>query len=246
MLGDTLRYYRLKQQLTQEQVALKINQTPQSINNYEHNIRQPELNLLIALSKVLGFAVVVKDGQLFIRNLEEAPLMDFKEEFVMKLKDACEGWENEGPNSLLVKLHSYNDPYFNKFIRTKSINFLAFEGLIDYLSNASKSEWCDELEVEIERYVMESDCLNRFQICITDVEENEHTFLVEFEYQTPDLYRSFKGKLLEEAFVYCRENPLSNSIDFIEFATECYWFEAYQHEELGEMTIKISNICSVE
>ena len=54
MLGDKIKYYRIKKNLSQESLAKRLKVTRQTISKWENNIYIPDDNYLISLSKVLN------------------------------------------------------------------------------------------------------------------------------------------------------------------------------------------------
>ncbi|WP_159723348.1 helix-turn-helix domain-containing protein [Enterococcus sp. CSURQ0835] len=57
-IGQTLKYYRQKQHLTQKQVAEKLHITPQTVSKWELDKSYPDLDQFVALSQL--FHVNVK------------------------------------------------------------------------------------------------------------------------------------------------------------------------------------------
>lgn len=54
MLGDQIKYYRIKNNLSQESLGKRLNVSRQTISKWENNIYIPDDNYLIALSKILN------------------------------------------------------------------------------------------------------------------------------------------------------------------------------------------------
>lgn len=57
MLGKNLKYYRLKNNMTKKALADAIGVTPMAITNYENDNRQPKMDTIKALAKVLNIRV---------------------------------------------------------------------------------------------------------------------------------------------------------------------------------------------
>ena len=57
MLGKNLKYYRLKNNMTKKALADAIGMTPMAITNYENGNRQPNMDTIKALAKVLNISV---------------------------------------------------------------------------------------------------------------------------------------------------------------------------------------------
>ena len=53
VFSNNLKEYRLKQNLTQQQLADRVGLTHQAISNYENDIRNIDLDILVSLAKIL-------------------------------------------------------------------------------------------------------------------------------------------------------------------------------------------------
>jgi transcriptional regulator with XRE-family HTH domain len=104
-LGDRLRHLREKQNLTQKQLAEKLNLPHQNLSNYERDFRQPDYDTLHKLSKYfevsLDYLITGNETtkspdemwqelldpkkRIFFKDLQEAP-----EE---KIEELIEFWE---------------------------------------------------------------------------------------------------------------------------------------------------------
>ena len=59
------RFQRLRKQkgLTQEQIAEKVNFSPQAVSNWENDLTAPDINILLELSEILGVTVDILLGK---------------------------------------------------------------------------------------------------------------------------------------------------------------------------------------
>ena len=57
MFNKTLKYYRLKKQMTKKELASLIGVTPMAITYYENGKRKPDMNTIQALAKALDIRV---------------------------------------------------------------------------------------------------------------------------------------------------------------------------------------------
>ena len=57
MFSKNLRYYRLKNFMTQKQLAEKVGLAPSTITHYERGSRTPSMEILKALAEALGIHV---------------------------------------------------------------------------------------------------------------------------------------------------------------------------------------------
>ena len=69
-----LRQYRLMRGLTQKDMALILNMTPNAYQKYELGTREPKLEVLIKIADAFGITL----DELVGRIPPEFPLMDFK------------------------------------------------------------------------------------------------------------------------------------------------------------------------
>ena len=56
-IGENIRNYRRKQDLTQEELAERLGVSYQSISRWENGATYPDIELLPAISKLLGITV---------------------------------------------------------------------------------------------------------------------------------------------------------------------------------------------
>ena len=56
-LGKKIRLLRLSNNMTQEQLAEKLNVTPQSVSKWENNITAPDIQLLPEISVIFGVTI---------------------------------------------------------------------------------------------------------------------------------------------------------------------------------------------
>ena len=57
VFSNNLKEHRLKRNLTQQQLADRVGLTHQAISNYENDIRNINLDILVALAKILDVRI---------------------------------------------------------------------------------------------------------------------------------------------------------------------------------------------
>ena len=67
VFSNNLKEHRLKRNLTQQQLAGKVGLTHQAISNYENDIRNIDLDILVALAKILD----ITTDDLITKEVEE-------------------------------------------------------------------------------------------------------------------------------------------------------------------------------
>ena len=67
VFSNNLKEHRLKRNLTQQQLAGKVGLTRQAISNYENDIRNIDLDILVALAKILD----ISTDDLITKEVEE-------------------------------------------------------------------------------------------------------------------------------------------------------------------------------
>lgn len=67
VFSNNLKEYRLKQNLTQQQLADRVGLTHQAISNYENDIRNIDLDILVSLAKILD----ISTDDLITKEVEE-------------------------------------------------------------------------------------------------------------------------------------------------------------------------------
>lgn len=74
LIGDKLKEARLKNNMTQEEVAEKIFVSRQSISNWENNKTYPDIGNVIALSDLYEISLdeLLKGSDNFMKHLEES------------------------------------------------------------------------------------------------------------------------------------------------------------------------------
>ena len=67
VFSNNLKEHRLKQNLTQQQLADKVGLTRQAISHYENDIRNISLDILVSLAKILD----ITTDDLITKEVEE-------------------------------------------------------------------------------------------------------------------------------------------------------------------------------
>lgn len=91
MIGNSIRNFREKNNLSVEKLGELTNLTRQAIYNYEKNKREPSLGIIAMLSKVLNFNLIVSEGEILImekNNIKETvtTIKEIKERFAKQFK----------------------------------------------------------------------------------------------------------------------------------------------------------------
>ncbi len=75
--GDQIRNIRKKENLTQEQFAIKLNVSRQAVSNWENNKNLPDIGMLILMSDVFQISLdqLVK-GEDHMKNMTEKIIRD--------------------------------------------------------------------------------------------------------------------------------------------------------------------------
>jgi transcriptional regulator with XRE-family HTH domain len=68
MFAKRLKKLRLKNKLTQKELAIKLNMTENSIGNYEKGIREPEQSILVELAKIFDVTTDYLLGRVDFEN----------------------------------------------------------------------------------------------------------------------------------------------------------------------------------
>lgn len=90
-LGNTLKTLRIKKNMTQAQLALKIGLTKSVISAYENGIRMPSYDVLIRLSEIFK---VSTDYLLGVENKQEIDLSGLTPEEVSALMALIKAMKN--------------------------------------------------------------------------------------------------------------------------------------------------------
>ena len=67
VFSNNLKEHRLKRNLTQQQLADRVGLTHQAISNYENDIRNIDLDILVSLAKILD----ISTDDLITKEVEE-------------------------------------------------------------------------------------------------------------------------------------------------------------------------------
>ena len=67
VFSNNLKEYRIRRNLTQQQLAGKVGLTRQAISNYENDIRNIDLDILVSLAKILD----ITTDDLITKEVEE-------------------------------------------------------------------------------------------------------------------------------------------------------------------------------
>ena len=98
LIGDNIRYYRKINNMSQEELAEKLDVTRQSVSLWESGQTQPSLDNIIALSKIFG---VSTDDLLTSKSAEE-PVGKSEEQYAAA--DAPDRTESENGGAKKKKL----------------------------------------------------------------------------------------------------------------------------------------------
>lgn len=100
MLGSRIKKYRELKNLTQEELADMLYISPKTLGHYETGARDcRKVDVLAALTKTLGFSVLIKKGKIYIeedlkmnKKTIKAKLMDMNEKcYKSVIKEYCYG-----------------------------------------------------------------------------------------------------------------------------------------------------------
>lgn len=129
MLGKNLKYYRLKNNMTKKALADAIGVTPMAITNYENDNRQPNMDTIKALAKVLNIRVT---------------------DFLAHTGDALEfshGKFRKG-TKLGVMTQEYikesTEEYFGRFFQV--VSFLGGQKILEPTPELKKIPWTEDTE----------------------------------------------------------------------------------------------------
>ncbi|AGX41482.1 helix-turn-helix domain-containing protein [Clostridium saccharobutylicum] len=108
-LGEKIKFYRNKLNLSQEELAKKCNLSRNAIYNYEKNKRNPTITILITIAKNLN---ILTTDLLYTNNTEKTSLIEL---------DTINE-EKENTNNLELEIAELYNKYFLDLFKWKTIN----------------------------------------------------------------------------------------------------------------------------
>ena len=98
-LAEMIKYFRARDNLTQEQLAKKVNSTRSTISNYEQGTRKPDYEMLEALADTFNVSITTLLGT-------DADYLDKDEVFLI---ESYRAMDKMGKAHLVAYLKAFND-----------------------------------------------------------------------------------------------------------------------------------------
>lgn len=126
MIGENIKYFRTKMNLTQEELANKLNVTRQAISKWENNKGEPDLNMLRNIATVLSVTVEeLLDGECTVQiqavSKETQPALRFIGKRYNGNESIYIKWKLWKDNHWFSILENLNIRYANSYIGAKRI-----------------------------------------------------------------------------------------------------------------------------
>ena len=98
-LAEMIKYFRARDNLTQEQLAKKVNSTRSTISNYEQGTRKPDYEMLEALADAFNVSITTLLGT-------DTDYLDKDEVFLI---ESYRAMDKIGKTHLVAYLKAFND-----------------------------------------------------------------------------------------------------------------------------------------
>lgn len=120
MLGEKIRFYRKKLNLSQEELAKKCNLSRNAIYNYENNKRTPTISILITIAKNLNLSPTdlldaIYNVETSLNELKTIKVVDKKLNNIINE-------EKENTNNSELEINELYNKYFSDLFKLKTIN----------------------------------------------------------------------------------------------------------------------------
>lgn len=190
MLGSKIKKYRELKSLTQEELADMLYISPKTLGHYETGARDcRKVDVLAALTKALGFSVLIKKGKVYIEedfkmNNEnvKSKLMEMnKDSYMGAISEYCYGWNHD---TLTDQQEHIIKSMFDTIKHTDMCKIVVENKLISIESGLYESDEFYLLDIRgfddsengyglIDAFmnVYYKDTLNEYEECIDDVWE---------------------------------------------------------------------------
>ena len=121
MIGEKLKSLREAYNMSQKEVASKLNISNTALSNYEKNLRDPDITFIIAYAHLLGLPPTYLITYFYNESVQESfesyqyePTIDQDINFSFLSQDKI----NELPLSELLKIKDYADFIYSKYKNT--------------------------------------------------------------------------------------------------------------------------------
>ena len=133
MIGDNIKDFRVKKNITQEELAKNLNVTRQAISKWENNKGEPDLNMLRNIATVLSVTVEeLFDGECTVQIQaickETQPALRFIGKRYKGNESIRAKWNLWKENGWFIVLEGLDNRYGNNYIGAKRI----VDGMLEY------------------------------------------------------------------------------------------------------------------